>query len=158
MNQPKKNSKRKTGIKRAKSETNLRSEQCVWAAHGCREHVTAFIRQGPRAAEPRALPRPGLAAGPARGAMGQQWKSRLEVAHRSLFTDSSKPHLPASSLVSCHDMIDSYRYISLEVEWCQANCAKAISFPCVVWVDWGRLQAERLRFQQHAWKSGTSPT
>jgi hypothetical protein len=73
----------------------------------------------------------------------------LEVAHRSLFTDSSKPHLPASSLVSCHNMIDSYRYISLEVEWCQANCAKAISFPCVVWVDWGRLQAESLRFQQH---------
>lgn len=27
----------------------------------------------------------------------------------------------------------------LEVELCQANHAKAASFPCVVWVDWGRL-------------------
>lgn len=77
-------------------------------------------------------------------AAGQWWKSWLEVVHRTLLPDFSKPHLPASLLVSCHDMID-YRYIFLEVELCQANYAKAASFPCVVWVDWGRLQAEQRR-------------
>lgn len=35
----------------------MRSEQCTWAAHGRGERVTAFMEQ--------ALPRPGLAAGPA---------------------------------------------------------------------------------------------
>lgn len=39
-----------------------------------------------------------------------------------------------------HDRFLQIRF--LEVELCQANHAKEASFPCVVWVDWGRLEAE----------------
>lgn len=44
-------------------------------------------------------------------ATGPLGKSGLEIAHRILLIDFSKPHSPAFLLVSCHGRINSYKYI-----------------------------------------------
>ena len=111
----------------------------VWAANGCCQAcVTAVMEQRPGAAELRALLGPGLSRG-----LGQPRHHRSQGAARESGVGTARRILLLRATLACfhvgflpwHDRFLQIHF--LKVEWCQANHAKAASFPCVVLVDGG---------------------
>lgn len=133
-------SKWKTGTKRAKFETNLRSEQCLFGLQmGAVEHVW----------------QPSWSRDPEQPSCEPFWGQACTVGQVSHDVTAGEirvgrcPHnfayrLPKATLACflAGFLPQHNRFLQihfLEFELCQANHAKAASFPCVIRVDGGRL-------------------
>lgn len=146
--EPAKNLNEKQEQKEQNLKTNWRSEQCVFELQmGAVERAwqpSESRDQEQRAGSPSEAapgPRAGTATVPQKlgdpreievGDCPQNLPYRLLTATLAGFLVGFLPR---------HDRFLQIRF--LEVDLCQANHAKAASFPCVVRVDWGRPCAER---------------